>query len=74
MTDDVITIPVERLSDDLLQAVIEEFITREGTDYGHQDFSLEQKVAQVKKQIAAGRVQIVFDPQTESCTLLSTEG
>ena len=68
--DDYIEIPPGQLSEDVLQAVIEEFITREGTDYGLQDYSLEQKVLQVKRQLDSGRALIAYDPVTESCTLL----
>lgn len=68
--DDYIEISPEQLSEEILQAVIEEFITREGTDYGLQDYSLEQKVLQVKRQLDSGRVVIAYDPVSESCTLL----
>jgi len=67
---DSLEIPPEQLSTEVLQAIIEEFITREGTDYGLQDYSLEQKVQQVKQHIDSGEVVIVFDTVTESCTLL----
>lgn len=68
-----IEIPLEHLSPEVLQAVIEEYITREGTDYGQQEYSLEQKVGQIRTGLASGRVMIVYDPLTESCTLLHSE-
>lgn len=67
---DYIEIPPGRLQADLLRAVIEEFITREGTDYGHQEYTLAQKVEQVKRQLERREVLLVFDPETESCTLI----
>lgn len=67
---DYIEIPPQRLEQDILQAVIEEFITREGTDYGHQEFTLAQKVAQVMRQLERREVLLVFDPDSESCTLI----
>lgn len=70
---DYIEIPSQQLTTDVLDAVIEEFITREGTDYGLAEFSLEQKVQQVKRQLDAGKVMIVYDPVSESCTLLLKE-
>lgn len=63
-------IPYTQLSDPVLDAVIEEFITREGTDYGHQETSLAKKVEQVRRQLAKGDVFLSFDPLTESCQLL----
>lgn len=67
----MIEIPSERLSRDVLSAVIEEYILREGTDYGVQEASLESKIKQVHRQIIQGDVLITFDPVTENCTLLT---
>jgi uncharacterized protein YheU (UPF0270 family) len=67
---DYIEIPPQQLSVEVLDALIEEYITREGTDYGDVEYSLEQKLAQVKRQLASGQAMIVYDPTTESCTLI----
>ncbi|GGY67976.1 UPF0270 protein YheU [Cellvibrio zantedeschiae] len=64
-------IPHEQISADALQGLIEEFITREGTDYGEMEVSLSQKVAQVKRQLTQGEIVIVFDPATESVSILT---
>ncbi len=63
-------IPANQLSTAALRGLIEEFITREGTDYGDTAYSLDAKVSQVERQIAAGDVVIVFNAQQNSCTLL----
>jgi uncharacterized protein YheU (UPF0270 family) len=57
------------LSEEALQGVIEEFITREGTDYGHAGWSLEQKVSTVRRQLEAGSAVLVYDEASESCSL-----
>ena len=49
-----------------MQAIIEEFILREGTDYGVREADFADKVAQVHKQLASGEVVITFDPKTEN--------
>ena len=67
----MIEIPFQRLGDDILQAIIEEFILREGTDYGAREAEFASKVAQVHKQLASGEILITFDPKTENCTLLT---
>ena len=64
-------IPHGSLSTEALQGLIEEFIMREGTDYGWEEVSLSTKVAQVKKQIEKGDVVIVFDASTETVSLLT---
>ncbi|ACE83176.1 YheU family protein [Cellvibrio japonicus] len=63
-------IPYQRLSPEALQGLIEEFITREGTDYGWEEVPLGTKVSQVRYQLECGDIVIVFDEKTESVTLL----
>lgn len=63
-------IPAHRLSKELLERLIEDFVTREGTDYGHQERSLADKVDQVRQQIHSGKAFISFDPESESVTIL----
>ncbi|MFO1388064.1 YheU family protein [Cellvibrio sp.] len=64
-------IPHQQLSSEALQGLIEEFITREGTDYGAVEVSLAQKLDQVKRQLDRGNVVIVFDPASESVSILT---
>ncbi len=66
-------IPADQLSSQALEGIIEEFVSQEGTDYGLVEVSLQEKVAQVKAQIAAGEVVIRFDPQSQSCSLFLKE-
>jgi uncharacterized protein len=49
-----------------LRGVLESFVLREGTEYGERDVSLDQKVAQVTRQLQRREAQIVFDPETET--------
>ena len=66
-------IPHDQLSPDALQGLIEEFITRDGTDYGEHEIPLTQKVEQVRRQLLRGDVVIVFDVATESISLLTRQ-
>lgn len=63
-------IPYTQLSQGALDGVIQDFISREGTDYGLQEYSLEQKTQQVMEQITAGEAVIVFDHDTQSVSIL----
>jgi len=63
-------IPYDQLSKDALDGVIEEFINREGTDYGLQEWSLEEKREQVLSLLRNGEVNIVFDHQSQSVSIL----
>ena len=65
-----VVIPHTDLSAEALQGVIEAFVLREGTDYGDHEYSLEQKVAHVMRQLQHGEAKIVFDPNTESVDIV----
>jgi uncharacterized protein YheU (UPF0270 family) len=60
-----------QLSPEALRAVLESFVLREGTDYGEREFSLDEKVAQVLRQLERDEARIVFDPHTQSVTIVA---
>jgi uncharacterized protein len=66
-----VTVPYTELAADVLRAVVESYVLREGTDYGEREFSLEDKVAHVIGRLKRGEAQIVFDPETESISIIS---
>jgi len=66
-----VVVPYTELSADLLHAVIESFVLREGTDYGEREIPLQDKVARVASQLKRGEAKIVFDPETESVTIVT---
>jgi uncharacterized protein YheU (UPF0270 family) len=65
-----IVVPHTDLSADALRGVIESFVLREGTDYGERDVEFETKVAQVRRQLDRREAEIVFDPQSESISIV----
>ena len=68
-TSEPVEVPYGELPADLLNAVIESFVLREGTDYGERELSLEDKVARVVRQLKKGEAKILFDPESESVTI-----
>ena len=66
-------IPYDQLSPEALHGVIEEFVTRDGTDYGEIEVSLENKINQVLNQLKSGKAVIVFDPESETCNILKSD-
>lgn len=62
----VIKVPVQSLSAEALQGVVEAYVLREGTDYGHRDYSLAEKCDAVVRQLTDGEAEIWFDPETGS--------
>lgn len=65
-------IPWNALSEKALAGLIEEFVLREGTEYGAADVSLEEKCDQVMTQLRQGHVQIVFDSDTQTTSIIET--
>jgi hypothetical protein len=53
--------------------LIEEFVTRDGTDYGEREHTLEQKKRAVARQLERGEVVIVFDPESETCNIIPND-
>lgn len=68
-----VEIPYESLSESAFRGVLDNFVQREGTDYGSQEVEYETKIRQVQRQIEKGDVVIVFDPNSESIHLLSKQ-
>ena len=62
-------IPVSKLSPEALQGVIEEFISRAGTDYGDVEASQDTKFKQVKSRLATGEAVLIFDDETETTNI-----
>jgi uncharacterized protein len=67
-----VEVPHQELTTDVLRAVVESFVLREGTEYGERDVALESKVAQVMRQLDRGEVRIIFDPESESIDIVVT--
>lgn len=65
-----VKIPYDQLSNEALQGVIEEFVTRDGTDYGEVQIPFGTKITQVLNQLKSKDAFIVFDQHSETCTIL----
>jgi uncharacterized protein YheU (UPF0270 family) len=59
-------IPPNLLSSKAQRAVIQEFVTRDGTD----DSSVEQRIETVMRQLDAGKVELYFDDETRTCNIV----
>lgn len=64
-------IPYQELSDDALRGIIEEYITREGTEHGDIECSLAEKVQQVSQQLKKGTIFILFDSNLQQCNIVT---
>jgi uncharacterized protein len=73
-TPEPVEVPYSEMPAELLHAVVESFVLREGTDYGEKEFSLEAKVDGVIRQLKKGEAKIIFDPGTDSVTIAVSRG
>lgn len=70
MLEKKVQIPFDQLQPDTLRALVEDFITREGTDYGEVEAPLEMKVREVMGLLKAGKAAIFYDQTTETCNIV----
>ena len=63
-------IPYKLLSEAALRGIVEEFVLREGTEYGRRDYSLEEKRGAVVEQLRKGQAKIMFDSEAGSCDIV----
>jgi uncharacterized protein YheU (UPF0270 family) len=68
-----VVVPHTELAPELLRAVVESFVLREGTDYGEREFSLDEKVSGVIRRLERGEAQILYDPETDSIDIAAAD-
>jgi uncharacterized protein YheU (UPF0270 family) len=59
-----VKIPLNTVSEAALAGIVEDFVLREGTDYGPGEHGFASKCAEVRAQLANGEAAINFDPVT----------
>ncbi len=62
-----------RLERYVLQALLEEFASRDGTDYGMREYTLDQKISQLRRQLEASELLILYDADSEEWDLVNAE-
>jgi uncharacterized protein YheU (UPF0270 family) len=63
-------VPYEKLSTEALRGLIEEFVTRPGTDTGYTEGSLEENVEMVLMQLKLGDVLVVYDANLQTANII----
>lgn len=64
-------IPWQQVDPATLTNIIEAFVLREGTDYGDEEKSLAEKVADVRRQLATGEAILVWSELHETVNILA---
>lgn len=66
-------IPLNAIEPQTLLNIIESFILREGTDYGDEEASMEEKIAAVKMALRQGKVVLVYSELYETVNIVPAE-
>jgi hypothetical protein len=65
-----VEVPYGRLAPGVLRRLAEEFVTRDGTDYGRDELTLEQKVANLQRLLERGEATIVYDAESDTTSVV----
>ena len=65
----MIKIPIESLDRSIIFSIIEEFVLREGTDYGAYEVNFQSKIDEVYRKLESDEYSISYDESTESGNL-----
>ncbi len=63
-------IPYTELKKGTLRNLLEEYVSREGTDYGQTVYSLDDKVRHVLRQLETGKAYINYDAESATCNIM----
>jgi|TARA_B100000767_G_C19741685_1_gene526489 hypothetical protein len=72
--ENMITVPLDELSKTALLGVVDAFILREGTDYGHHDYTLDEKRQRVIAMLRKGDAEICYYPENEHIDIVLASG
>jgi uncharacterized protein YheU (UPF0270 family) len=68
-----IEVPISQLAEQTLLALLEEFASRDGTDYGFKELTLDEKVGRLRGQLEASRIMLVYDSDSEQWDLVERD-
>ncbi len=65
-----VEVPHTSLDAEVLRRVVEEFVTRDGTDYGVTETPLADRVARVLRQLDSGDARLVYEAESETINIV----
>lgn len=69
--EEVIDVPHQQIDPETLRRMIQEFVSRDGADWGDSGCSLDNKVEQVHQQLLKKQVKIVFDLRSQTVNIVA---
>jgi uncharacterized protein YheU (UPF0270 family) len=73
MSNTNMIIPYQEIPTEALENLLKDFVTRDGTDYGENEASLESKIAQAKIALENKAVFVTFDDEAEMFNIVGKE-
>ncbi|MCP5326707.1 MAG: YheU family protein [Oceanospirillaceae bacterium] len=70
---DYIQVPYQNINPQTLEQLIEDVVTRDGTDYGAEEMSLAEKKAQALYNLQRGTAVVVFDNRSQTVTIVNKD-
>lgn len=72
--EEPIWVPYEELEPETLRNLAEEFVTRDGTDYGAAERTLAQKVQALMLELQSGEARIGYQAKTGNIHIVARRG
>ena len=70
---DFVRVPVERVPEASLEALLEEFASRDGTDYGERETPLGTRVNRLRQGLNRGSLMLLFDADSQTWDVLAAD-
>ena len=64
-----VEVPYQDINPETLRSMIEEFVSRDGSDWGDAGGSMEAKIEQVLRQFKAKKIKVVFDLTSQTANI-----
>ena len=69
--EDGVEVPYQQLDPETLRRMIQDFVSRDGADWGDLGCALEDKVDQVLRQLQRKQVKVVFDLRSQTANIVA---
>jgi uncharacterized protein YheU (UPF0270 family) len=69
-SEEGVKVPYQQIDPETLRRMIQEFVTRDGSDWAETGCALEDKVEQVLQQLKNKQIKVVFDLKTQTANLV----
>jgi len=69
-SEEGVEVPYQQIDPNTLRRMIQEFVTRDGSDWAEVGCTLDNKVEQILQQLKNKRIKVVFDLKSQTANLV----